>query len=204
MRHPKKEYPMRKYTVLAVAVAFLLFGLGAVAQTSAGTHPSQTTTTTTTTTNQTTTTGHERSVEGCVVKEASDYFLIPHSGHPIELQATTGEDLSAHEGHRVKIQGMESSMAAGSAAGAGAAGTGGAAGAAANMPAGASQSAGAAGSIKSQTSGAEASTSGAASGTGNDLHRLADRQMSVVKLTHVSETCPVNWNPSVSARTPKR
>lgn len=200
---------MRKYFVFAVAVAFLLFVLGALAQTSAGTHNSQatTTTTTTTTTNQTTMSGPQRSVEGCsVVKEASDYFLIPRSGNPIELQVTTGEDLSAHEGHRVKIQGVESSMAAGSAGETASAGMGGTAGAAANMPPSGSQSAGAAGAIKSQTGGTESSTSGAATGTGNDLHRLANRQMSVAKITHIAETCPVNWNPSVSTHssTPKR
>jgi hypothetical protein len=199
---------MRKYFVLAIAVAFLLFVLGAVAQTSAGTHNSQaTTTTTTTTTQQTTTSGPQRTMEGCVVKEASDYFLIPRSGKPIELQVTTGADLTAHEGHRVKIQGVESSLSAGTAAGAGSSGTGGTAGAAANMPPSSSQAqgAGAAGSIKSQAGGTESSSSGAASGTGNDLHRLSTRQMSVVKVTHVAETCPVNWNPKVSERsTPKQ
>lgn len=193
---------MRKYFVFAIAVAFLLFVLGAVAQTSSSMNNNQatTTTTTTTTTNQTTTSGPQRTIEGCVIKEAADYFLIPRSGKPIELQPTSGEDLSAHEGHRVKIQGMESSLNASTAAGT--AGTGGTAGAAANMPPASSQAQGAAaaGSIKSQTGGMEANTGGAATGTGNDLHRLANRQMSVVKITHVAETCPVNWNPSVSTR----
>ncbi len=193
---------MRKYYVLAVEVVCLLFAVWAVAQTSAGTQnnpAATTTTTTTTTTNQTTTSGPQRTVEGCVVKEASDYFLIPRSGNPIELQASTGEDLSAHEGHKVKVQGVESAMTGGSAAGAGT--MGGTAGAATNAPASSSQaqSSGASSAMSSQAGSGQAA-SGAATGTGNDLHRLANRQMSIVRVTHVAETCPVNWNPNIATQ----
>ena len=97
------------------------------------------------------------------MKEGSDYFLIPRSGNPIQLQAG-GQDLAAHEGHKVKVSGPESSLSA-STSEPGASG----------MP---------------QT--------GAASGSGNDLHRLSEKEIMVSKIDHVAGSCPANWNPKVS------
>lgn len=96
---------MRRYLVAIVALAFLL----ATAQTFAGTSSSQTSsTTTTTTTTQTTATGPEHGIEGCVVKEGADFFLIPQRGAPFKLQAN--QDLSADDGHHVMVKGKESSL----------------------------------------------------------------------------------------------
>ena len=73
--------------------------------------PSSTTTTTTTTTTQMTTTGPEHNIEGCMIKEGSDVFLVPERGNPFKLQSS--QDLSAQEGHRVMVSGKEASLPAG-------------------------------------------------------------------------------------------
>jgi hypothetical protein len=101
---------MRTYLVATVALAFLL----ATAQAFAATGSSQaTSTTTTTTTTQTTATGPEHGIEGCVVKEGSDFFLIPERGVPFKLQSS--QDLSIDDGHRVMVKGKEISMPAANA-----------------------------------------------------------------------------------------
>ncbi|MGI9103449.1 MAG: hypothetical protein ACR2IF_13505 [Terriglobales bacterium] len=179
---------MRKHITCLVLLAILLFALGAMAQTSSS---SQTTTTTTTTT-----TGPSRTIEGCIIKEASDFFLVPAHGNPIELQASAGQDLNAHEGHKVKINGVESALSATntSATVAGTAGAAGVSTSASTAPAGNT------GAISSNSGAGSQGSAGVSTGTGNDLHKLATQQMSVAKLTHVSETCPVNWNPNVSTK----
>jgi hypothetical protein len=188
---------MRKPAYL-VAMAFLLFAIGATAQTSS-TGNKQTTTTTTTTTQQTTTTGAERSVEGCLLKEASDYFLIPAHGNPIELQATSGQDLSAHEGHKVKVSGVESTLSASSS---GTGMTGGATGVATSTS---TTATGAQSSTHSvgENAGSSAAGISSASGTGSDLHKLATKQMAVSNLQHEATSCPVNWNPGVKRSSSK-
>jgi hypothetical protein len=215
---------MRKHVTCLVALAFLLFVVGATAQTSSSGQSQPSTTTTTTTTTQqanpgssdqtqdqrsgmshaktsSQTSGAEQTVEGCIVKESSDYFLIPSHGNPIELQASSGQDLSAHAGHKVKVHGTESSLGASSSMGAG--GTGGAAGTAATSTTTTTES-GAQSSTRSSVSepagSSGSSQAGEASGTGNNLHRLATKEMTVVKLDHVAVTCPVNWNPRVSSK----
>ncbi len=192
---------MRRYMTIAVVLAFLLFAWGALAQTSTSghQHDMQTTTTTTTTTQQTTASGAERSIEGCLAKEGSDFFLIPARGNPIELQASTGQNLSEHEGHKVKVRGVESSLSASNAAAT--SGTGGAAGAATTTttttPSGAQSSTS---SVSQPAGGTAAGNAGAASGTGNDLHRLANQQLTVANLDHIADTCPVNWNSRVPTK----
>jgi hypothetical protein len=156
---------MRKVFLLILALAFLL-SVSAMAQVSPR-HKSSTTTTTTTTSTTTSVTGPEHSIEGCIAKESTDYFLVPRRGEPFQLQANESRDLGALEGHRVKVTGKE-------------------------VPARAtSQSANEeAGSVAAQQS----------SGTGNDLHRLANRQLVVDQVRSISQTCPVNWNPATSSR----
>ncbi len=186
---------MRRYLTTLVVLAFLLFAMGAIAQTNA---QHTTTTTTTTTTQQTITSGPERTVEGCLVKEGSDFFLIPARGNPIELQASAGENLSEHEGHKVKVRGVESSL---SASGAGAGTTGGAAGAATTTTTTTASGAQSSTHSVAQPAGSAASgNAGMTTGTGDDLHRLASKQMTVGNLTHIATTCPVNWNPRVPTR----
>ena len=190
---------MRKRMACLVASALLLFAIGATAQTSSSANK-QTTTTTTTTTQQTTTSGTEHAVEGCLVKEASDFFLIPAHGNPIELQASSGQDLSAHEGHKVKVSGVESSIAASNA---GTSSTGGASGMATTTTTTATGAQSSTHSVTEPAGKAPSSDTAAASGTGNDFHRLATKQMTVSNLNHVADTCPVNWNPSVKRSSSK-
>ena len=146
---------MRKNVLLLSAFAMLLYVTSAVAQT----RP-QSSTTTTTTQTTTTVSGPEHSVEGCVMSESGDFFLIPQRGEPFKLQASN-QNLSALEGHKVMVSGKELSAAG-------------------------------------QSSGANAQA--AASGTGNDLHRLANRQFVADNIKSVSDTCPVNWNPATPSR----
>lgn len=193
---------MRRYLAALVALAFMLFALGVMAQTSTSSEPQRsTTTTTTTTTQQSTVSGTEQAVEGCLAKEGSDFFLIPAHGSPIALQASSGQDLSAHAGHKVKLHGTESSLSPSSNAGM--SGTGGTAGAASSTTT-TTTSSGAQSSTRSgisEPAGASGSSqAGAMSGTGNDLHRLATREMTVSKLDHIASTCPLNWNPNVRSK----
>jgi hypothetical protein len=151
---------MRKYLTVLVALAFVLFVIGATAQTSSSSEPQQSTTTTQqgNSTASAPASESDQATEGCLMKEGTDYFLIPRSGNPIQLQAG-GQDLAAHEGHKVKVSGPASSLSA-------------------------------------STSGQ--SPTGAASGSGNDLHRLSEKEIMVSKIDHVAGSCPANWNPKVS------
>ncbi len=153
---------MRKNVLLLSAFAMLLYVSSAVAQTRA-----QSSTTTTTTTTQTTVSGPEHSVEGCVMSESGDFFLIPQRGEPFKLQANN-KDLSALDGHKVMVSGKELSAA----------------------------SAG----QNSAASGSSGNATAAAAGTGNDLHRLANRQFVADNVRSVADTCPVNWNPATPSR----
>ncbi|MFB3917221.1 MAG: hypothetical protein ACE14M_10860 [Terriglobales bacterium] len=195
---------MRKYMTAIVAVAFLLFTLGAMAQTSSSSgqygnpsastssqtesNPSSSTTTQSTTTS-TSTSGEQRSIEGCVVQEQGQFFLIPKQGNPLKLQAASDQDLKSHEGQQVSVSGTESSLSAsaGASTSGGMAGT--AAGTSTESQAGVSQP-GAVGSRAGQ-----AGMSGSAAGT-SDLKSMADRQLSVQNINKIASTCPSNWNPS--------
>jgi hypothetical protein len=190
---------MRKSLTCLVVLGFVLFAMGLMAQTSSSSNPQHaTTTTTTTSTQQSTITGTERTVEGCVMKEASDFFLSPAQGNPIELQPSAGQDLSAHEGHKVKVRGIQASLAPSSAAGTSS--TGGAAGVASGTTNPNAGNPSSNGSISTPAGSSASGNAGAASGTGNDLHRLASKQMTVANLDHVAETCPVNWNSKVPSK----
>lgn len=97
---------MRTYTMGIVVLAFVLMTTLAFAGQSSNQHS---TTTTTTTTTQTTATGPEHNIEGCVVKEGADFFLIPERGAPFKIQSN--QDLGAAEGHKVMVSGKETSLA---------------------------------------------------------------------------------------------
>ncbi len=89
----------RKYIALAIP---LLFALGMIAQTtntqpgmgtaSQGVHGPQDTTT----------------IEGCVVRQNTEYFIIPASGDIMHV-SPSGEHVSAHLGHLVRVHGTEQS-----------------------------------------------------------------------------------------------
>lgn len=136
----------------------------------------------------------ERSVEGCIAKEESDYFLVPHHGNPILLQSSGSENPSSHVGHRVKVRGNET---AASSAGSGAGTTGGSAGAAESNPSAGMSKPESSGSVSSQAGSAGASSGGSASSSGGQLHQMAKREITVDKIDMVSESCPANWNSSV-------
>lgn len=50
-----------------------------------------------------TSTTSQPSLEGCVIRQQTEYFLQPDSGQPVRLRSK--EDLSQHVGHRVRVQG---------------------------------------------------------------------------------------------------
>ncbi len=191
---------MRRYVTVLVALAFLLCAMGLMAQTSGSGHnATQTTTTTTTTTHQVS--GPQHTVEGCIIKEGADLFLVPARGNPIELQPASGQDLSAHVGHKVKVRGVETALSASNTTST--SNTGGTAGVATTTTT--TTASGAQSSTRSVGEPAGTASTGnvgAASGTGNDLHQLASKQMTVANLDHLADTCPVNWNPRVSSKSP--
>ncbi len=50
-----------------------------------------------------TSTTSQSSLEGCVIKHETDYFLQPENGKPVKLNSS--QDLSQHLGHRVRVEG---------------------------------------------------------------------------------------------------
>ncbi len=134
---------MRKYTLLALAVA-LLFAMGMMAQTSSGSQSdqsgnpgtqqgnptnaqpgmgsapqtqtggyggepatgAQSSQTGTYTPNQGSSSGNAKTIDGCVVRTATDYYIYPVSGQPEHI-SSAGQDVSGHVGHHVKLQGTE-------------------------------------------------------------------------------------------------
>jgi hypothetical protein len=56
-----------------------------------------------------TSTTDQSSLEGCIVKLETDYFLQPENGQPVKLNSS--QDLSQHIGHRVRIEGNISRQA---------------------------------------------------------------------------------------------
>jgi hypothetical protein len=196
---------MRKSLVIAVGCVFLLFAIAAIAQTdTSGQYGNQSTTSKTETqssTSQSSTTTQmgaptgAPTIDGCLVRERTDYFLIPRSGNPIKVLTSAGEDLSEHAGHEVKVTGPESALSEG-----GMGSSAGTAGTAASTPTTGSQDQTASSGAMSAPAGSTGTSSmgsGMATGTGNELHRMADQQITVIKLQHVAATCPVNWNPKV-------
>lgn len=86
----------RKYVALTIP---LLFAVALIAQTnsqpgmgsaSQGVHDPQETTT----------------IEGCVVRHNTEYFIFPKSGEAVHV-SPSGEHVSAHLGHEVRVHGTE-------------------------------------------------------------------------------------------------
>jgi hypothetical protein len=50
-----------------------------------------------------TNTTSQSSLEGCVIKHETDYFLQPENGQPVKLNSS--QDLSQHVGHHVRVEG---------------------------------------------------------------------------------------------------
>jgi hypothetical protein len=49
----------------------------------------------------------QRTIEGCVVQQGSDYLLVPKHGRPEELTSNSGDKLSQSVGCQVKVHGRE-------------------------------------------------------------------------------------------------
>lgn len=60
-----------------------------------------------------TTASSPTNLEGCVIRQQTDYFLQPDTGQPVKLNSS--EDLSQHVGHRVRVQGTATSTSGNSA-----------------------------------------------------------------------------------------
>lgn len=50
-----------------------------------------------------TTATSQPSLEGCVIRQQTDYFLQPDNGQPVKLNSS--QDLRQHVGHRVRVHG---------------------------------------------------------------------------------------------------
>lgn len=133
--------------------------------------------------------GKEKTVEGCVVRQQTDYFIFPKKGQPLRA---SGQDLSAHVGHHVKVHGTEGNASGSMASSSG--NTGGASGAAASGSMGQSASTGSTGAIGSSTSGTSGNTAGTAgeSGTSGGASSASNKEIVVDRVDTISETCPAN------------
>jgi len=60
-----------------------------------------------------TTASSPTNLEGCVIRQQTDYFLQPDTGQPVKLNSS--EDLSQRVGHRVRVQGTATSTSGNSA-----------------------------------------------------------------------------------------
>lgn len=49
-----------------------------------------------------------RSVEGCIVQQSGNYFLVPQYGRPERLTSSVAESLPENAGRQVRVQGRES------------------------------------------------------------------------------------------------
>jgi hypothetical protein len=115
---------MRKYTLLVLAVA-LLFAMGMMAQTGSGSsgsssqYPSSSDQSGMQSGSQAGSSGTaaSKTVEGCVVRQATDYFIYPASGQPQHVSGS-GQDVSAHLGHQVKAHGTSQPSTSASSSGA--------------------------------------------------------------------------------------
>lgn len=175
---------MRKYMTALVGVAFLLFTLGAMAQTSSSSssgqygNPSASTSSQSqsqtesyprsSTSSQATATGEQRTLQGCVAEEQGQFFLIPQSGNPIRLEPSSRQSLEKHVGQQVTVSGNESSLSASAGSSGGMAGT--TAGTNTEAQTGTSQS----GAVGSQTgqpddSGSMSSQTGQSAGTSGSM-----------------------------------
>ena len=50
----------------------------------------------------------QRTIEGCVVQQGSDYLLVPRHGRPEELKSDSSDTLSQNVGRQVRVVGRES------------------------------------------------------------------------------------------------
>lgn len=123
----------------------------------------------------------EKTFEGCVVRQETDYFIFPKSGQPEHI-ASTGQDVSSHLGHHVKLHGTEQATSASTAYGSTSGGVGGTA---------AGSTSGATGSSTGSTGNVGANTAGT-SGSTTEGGGTSAREIVVERVDMVSETCPAD------------
>lgn len=107
-----------------------------------------------------------QTVEGCVYREQSDYYIFPASGN--QGMKVSGQDLSSHLGHHVVLHGNQ-------------------------QPSGADNMASNAGTTTSSSTvspSGSSSTSRAQAGTGN--MNTSDQEFVVDRIDMVSESCPTD------------
>jgi hypothetical protein len=135
--------------------------------------------------------GKEKTVEGCIVRQQTDFFIFPKKGQAMRV---SGQDLSAHVGHHVKLHGTEENAGMGASASSNTGGTSGAmagntgtstSGAMSENPPAAS------GSVGGNTSSASAGNMGASS-SGSANSKVSNKELVVDRVDMVSETCPAN------------
>jgi hypothetical protein len=121
--------------------------------------------------------GHSKTIQGCVVRQATEFYIYPAKGQPEHI-SSSGQDVSAHVGHQVKAHGTEQPSTAASASDT----SGGASGAAGSTSASntAGSSTGSAGSMSGNTSG----TGSSAATSGQDL--IVDR------VDMIATNCPAS------------
>jgi hypothetical protein len=130
-------------------------------------------------------------LDGCLVREETDYYLIPRSGAPVHVSSSGGTDLSQHENHRVKLHGTQS---AASSTGGDTSSQAGMSGTAAGTAG--SQASGQTGTSGSVGAGTNPPSSSAGTASSGKLHSAATQDFTVDEVDMVSATCPSNWNPS--------
>lgn len=186
---------MRKQQYVLVFAVTLLFALAMAAQTSSASGTSQTgsdqssmqSTSPQSSTSQGSTSdmgsqtssssatrsGKEKTVDGCIVRQQTDYFIVPRKGQPMRV---SGSDISSHVGHHVKVHGTEEAGTMGASA----TGTGGTSG---SMTSAGSKT-------EAQESGSMGSTSAAGA---------SSKEIVAERIDMVSETCPANIQKNVDA-----
>ncbi|HWR35608.1 MAG TPA: hypothetical protein VN622_07035 [Clostridia bacterium] len=133
--------------------------------------------------------GKEKSEEGCVIRQQSDYFLVSKKGNGL-VRLSGGQDLASHVGHHVKLHGTEQkgsgSMASSSATGGGTSGT-----AASSGAPGSAETTNPAGSTGSSTTMAGGTQTGSST-SGSSATGTAEKTMTVDRVDMISEACPAN------------
>lgn len=140
--------------------------------------------------------GKPASVEGCVVREETDYFLIPKSGNPIHLSGSGSNNPAPHEGHHVRVTGNETmaSSGSGSSSPSGSNGAGTSGMATSSNPSSEPSNESSSGAMGSNEGANGSGGTGTTSGSGKDLRSAATQDMQVARIDMVSESCPSNWN----------
>lgn len=120
--------------------------------------------------------GAHKTLEGCLVKENTDYFIEPMNGQREKLNST--EDLSSKVGKKVRVEGSEQDATASSASSSSPSNTSGSGSAETQNNA--------AGSIAGNAGSSNATGTGASAAGSNS------REFQVTKIETVSESCPAS------------